>query len=69
MFKAAPDVVNVLVVAVSLVIVPDAVKFVKPLMLLLCIATLAASVIPVLLKLMIGVFVGFCRIYRSIFQG
>ena len=45
-----------LVVAVSLVIVPDAVRFVKPLILLLFIATSAASVIPVLLKLMIDVF-------------
>ena len=56
MFKATPDVVNVLVVAVSLVIVPDAVRFVKPLILLLFIATSAASVIPVLLKLMTDVF-------------
>ena len=28
-FKATPDVVNVLVVAVSLVVVPDAVRFVN----------------------------------------
>ena len=56
MFIAAPDVVHVLVVAVSLVTVPDAVRFVTPLLLLLCIATLAASVIPVLLKLMTDVF-------------
>ena len=56
MFKAATDVVNVLVVAVSLVIVPDAIRLVKPLILLLCIATSAASVIPVLLKLVIDVF-------------
>ena len=46
-----------LVVAVSLKVVPDAVIFVKPLILLLCIATLAASDIPVLLKLMIDEFV------------
>ena len=45
-----------LVVAVSLVIIPDALRFVKPLIRLLRIATLAASVIPVLLKLMIVVF-------------
>ena len=56
MSRPEPDVVNVLVVEVSLVIVPDAVRFVKPLILLLCIATLAASVIPVLLKLMTDVF-------------
>ena len=66
MFKATPDVVNVLVVrllldiapivAVLLVTVPDAVRFVKPLILLLFIATSAPNAIPVLLKLMIGVF-------------
>ena len=44
-----------LVVAESLVIVPDAVRFVKPLILLLFIATSAPNAIPVLLKLMIGV--------------
>ena len=52
-----PDVVNVLLVAKLLVIVPDATRFVNILMRFwLCIATLAASDIPVLLKLMIDVF-------------
>ena len=60
-FQTAPDVVNVLVVAVSLVIVPDVIRFVNPLILLLFIATLAASVIPVLLKLMIDDFDMFVR--------
>ena len=54
---AATDFVNVLVVEVSLVIVPDAVRCVKPMILLLFINASAASVVPVLLKLMIGVFV------------
>ena len=43
MFKATLDVVSVLVVTVSLVIVPDAVRFVKPLILWLFIATLVAT--------------------------
>ena len=51
-----PDVVNVLVVTVLLVTVPDAIRFVKPLILLLFIATSAASVIPVLSRLVIDVF-------------
>ena len=73
MFKEEPDVVNVLVVrllldiapvvTVLLVIAPDAVRFVKPLILLLFIATLAPNVIPVLLKLMIGAFDMFSRFY------
>ena len=69
----APDVVRLLldiapVVTVLLVIAPDAVRFVKPLILLLFIATLAPNVIPVLLKLMIGVFDMFSRFIEGDFN-
>ena len=52
-----PDAVYVFVVAISLASVPDVVRFVKPLMRLLFIATSAPSDIPALLKPMLVVFV------------
>ena len=54
-----PDVVGVFIGTISLVIVPDAVKFNKPLMLLLCKAMSAPSDIPVMMKPMIVVFMKF----------
>ena len=50
-----PDVVSVFVVTISLAILPDAVRFDKPVMRLRLIATSAPSDIPVLLQLMTGV--------------
>ena len=57
-----------LVVAVSQVIVPDAVRCVKPLLLLLSINTSATSVNPVLLKLMIGSFNMFVSFIEVVFK-
>ena len=48
--KKSPDVVSALVVVVSDAMVPDAVRFAKPMMVLLCIATSAPGDIPVLLS-------------------
>ena len=52
-----PDNINVLVVAISLVVVPDAVRFVKQLMFVKCVATSAPSDILVMLKPMTVAFV------------
>ena len=53
----SPDVLSVVVDAVSLALVPDAVRFAKPSMCVRFIATLAPIAFPVMLKPMIVAFV------------
>ena len=68
MFSNGPDVVSVLVVVVPLAKVPDALRSVRLLMLLLCVLAAFPSHIPILLKLITYSFIMLVSLIKCAFN-